>query len=63
MNTGQQPSIGKWCHVGRINTPGRLEYFQAFGADSCDGTGLAQYSHMRKAIYDDQTNPRLALAP
>lgn len=53
--------IGKWCHVGRINTPGRFEYFQELGADSCDGTGLAQYSHMRKAIYDDRTNPRLAL--
>lgn len=53
--------IGKWCHIGRINTPGRLEYFEELGADSCDGTGLAQYTHMRKAIYDDRTNPRLAL--
>jgi len=55
--------IGKWCHVGRINTPGRLEYFQELGADSCDGTGLSRYSHMRKAIYDDRNNPRLALVP
>lgn len=53
--------IGKWCHIGRINTPGRFEYFDELGADSCDGTGLAQYSHMRKAIHDDRTNPKLAL--
>lgn len=51
--------IGKWCHVGRINTPGRLEYFEQLGADSCDGTGLAQYSHMRLAILNEAKNPRL----
>lgn len=51
--------IGKWCHVGRVNTPGRLEYFEELGADSCDGTGLAQYSHMRKAIFDDRNSPKL----
>lgn len=55
--------IGKWCHVGRINTPGRFEYFENLGADSCDGTGLAQYSHMRNAIFNNQINPRLALFP
>lgn len=53
--------IGKWCHVGRINTPGRLEYFEDIGADSCDGTGLAQYSHMRLKILNNKTNPELAL--
>lgn len=51
--------IGKWCHVGRINTPGRLEYFEDLGADSCDGTGLAQYSHMRKAIWERYNEPTL----
>ena len=51
--------IGKWCHIGRINTPGRLEYFEDLGADSCDGTGLAQYSHMRRAILESATAPRL----
>lgn len=54
-------AIGKWVHAGRVNTPGRYEYFEALGADSIDGTGLSRYSHMRKAIYDDRTNPRLAL--
>lgn len=49
--------IGKWCHIGRINTPGRFEYFEDLGADSCDGTGLARYSHMRKAIYERDLMP------
>lgn len=51
--------IGKWCHIGRINTPGRLEYFEDLGADSCDGTGLAQYSHMRNKIYESKHEPQL----
>ena len=53
--------VGKWCHVGRINTPGRLDYFEELGADSCDGTGLAQYSHMRRKIYEQHHAPALAL--
>lgn len=44
--------LGKWVHVGRINTPGRFEQFEALGADSMDGSGLARFSHMRKKIYD-----------
>lgn len=51
--------MGKWCHVGRINTPGRYEYFDELGADSCDGTGLAQYAHMRTAIYQEMNEPKL----
>lgn len=51
--------IGKWCHVGRVNTPGRYEYFNDLGADSCDGTGLAQYQHMRAAICAAKTQPTL----
>ena len=51
--------IGKWCHVGRINTPGRLEYFEDLGADSCDGTGLSRYSHMRLEIHKNATEPKL----
>jgi len=54
-------AIGKWCHVGRINTPGRLEHFESLGADSCDGTGLAQYSHMRHRIHAERMAPRLPL--
>src|SRR6185437_5357347 len=39
--------IGKWVHVGRVNTPGRFEYFENLGADSIDGSGLARFSWMR----------------
>jgi hypothetical protein len=52
-------ALGKWCHVGRVNTPGRFEYFESLGADSIDGTGLARYSHMRKAIYENAITPKL----
>lgn len=51
--------FGKWCHVGRVNTPGRFEYFEELGADSCDGTGLAQYSSMRLSINNNRTHPQL----
>ena len=51
--------MGKWCHIGRINTPGRYEYFDELGADSCDGTGLAKYSHMRESIKSSLENPKL----
>jgi hypothetical protein len=52
-------AIGKWCHVGRVNTPGRFEYFEKLGADSIDGTGLSRYSHMREKIYRRNIEPEL----
>lgn len=42
--------LGKWVHVGRVNDPNRWKHFEELGADSADGTGLARYSHMRRAI-------------
>ncbi|GIV82557.1 MAG: hypothetical protein KatS3mg051_1911 [Anaerolineae bacterium] len=51
--------MGKWVHVGRVNTPGRWEYFEALGVDSIDGSGLARYSWMRQAIWEAQQAPRL----
>jgi hypothetical protein len=42
--------FGKWVHVGRVNHPDRFQHFEELGADSCDGTGLARYTHMRTAI-------------
>jgi hypothetical protein len=53
----------KWVHAGRVNTPGRFEYFEALGADSIDGTGLSRYSHMRAAILDAYENPGLFPVP
>lgn len=35
---------GKWLHVGRVNTLGRLRWAQQLGADSVDGT-LLRYGH------------------
>ena len=51
--------LDKWVHVGRVNTPGRFEYFEKMGADSIDGTGLSRYSWMREKIYHDQRQPEL----
>ena len=51
--------LGKWIHAGRVNTPGRLEYFDDLGADSIDGTGLARYSWMREKIYRAANEPDL----
>ena len=52
-------AIGKWVHVGRVNTPARFEYFENMGVDSIDGTGLSRYSWMREAIYEKATRPSL----
>lgn len=52
-------ALGKWVHVGRVNTPGRYEYFEKLGADSIDGSGLSRFSWMREAIAADQAAPRL----
>jgi hypothetical protein len=58
-------ALGKWVHVGRVNTPGRFEYFDNLGADSIDGTGLARYTHMREGIWKAYNQPNLLtdLAP
>ena len=42
--------LGKWVHVGRVNSPRLFEHFEEMGVDSIDGSGIAQYSHMRDAI-------------
>lgn len=56
-------ALGKWVHVGRVNTPGRFEHFERLGADSIDGTGLSRYSWMREAIYEKANRPRLFEEP
>jgi len=43
-------AMNKWVHAGRVNTPGRFEYFDKMGVDSIDGTGLSRYSHMREKM-------------
>lgn len=43
-------AMDKWVHVGRVNDPARFQHFEELGVDSVDGSGIAQYSHMRDAI-------------
>lgn len=42
--------FGKWVHAGRVNDPTRFRHFEEMGVDSCDGTGIGRYTHMREAI-------------
>jgi hypothetical protein len=43
-------AIGKWVHVGRVNTVERFNFCLKHDVDSIDGTGIAKYSHMRLKI-------------
>ena len=43
-------ALGKWVHAGRVNDPKRWKHFEDLDVDSGDGTGLARYTHMRRAI-------------
>jgi hypothetical protein len=42
--------LGKHIHAGRVNDPNRFKHFEDLGVDTCDGSGLARYTHMRRAI-------------
>jgi hypothetical protein len=55
-------AIGKYVHVGRVNHPERFAHFEKLGADSIDGTGIARYSHMRRAIAARNHQQALELA-
>lgn len=59
--TAAQVHFGKWVHVGRVNDPNRWKHFEDLGADSCDGTGLARYTHMREAIADRHSSTQGSL--
>lgn len=52
-------AIGKWVHVGRVNSPARFEKFEQMGVDSIDGTGIALKTHMREKIRDRNSDARL----
>ena len=49
----------KHVHIGRINDSARFEGFDRIGADSCDGTGIAQYTWMRELIRERNGENRL----
>lgn len=42
--------LGKWIHVGRVNSARRFEHFESLGVDSVDGTGLARYTLSRERV-------------
>lgn len=35
--------LGKWVHMGRVNSERRLRYAQSLGVDSVDGSGFARF--------------------
>lgn len=37
--------LGKWVHVGRVNTAARVRNWLGL-ADSCDGSGISMFDHM-----------------
>ena len=41
--------IGKWVHVGRVNTPQRVRNWLGL-ADSIDGSGISRYDHMLEEV-------------
>ena len=51
-------AMGKWVHIGRVNNGNRYNYFQDI-ADSCDGTGVSRYTHMRQGISNRNNQERL----
>jgi hypothetical protein len=53
--------LGKWVHIGRVNHAERFDHFEKLGADSFDGTGVARYSHMRRAIAERDTQGKLGI--
>lgn len=53
-------ALEKLTHAGRVNTPGRYEYFKRLGCDSMDGTGLSRFTLMREKIHEKIVRPRLS---
>jgi len=41
--------LGKWVHVGRVNTAERVKNWIGL-ADSIDGSGISQYDHMLENV-------------
>ena len=41
--------LGKWVHVGRVNTASRVKDWIGI-ADSIDGSGISRYDHMLKDV-------------
>lgn len=56
--------LGKWVHVGRVNTAARVNYWKGM-ADSIDGSGISRYDHMLEnvlaALSDTSTQQEINL--
>jgi hypothetical protein len=51
--------MGKWVHMGRVNSVKRLQYAREIGCDSIDGSGLSRFTRtemprMIRAIDNEQ---------
>jgi hypothetical protein len=44
--------LGKWVHVGRVNTADRVRFWMGL-ADSIDGSGISRYDHMLRNVVDE----------
>jgi len=44
-------ALGKWVHVGRVNSPSRITYWHDI-ADSFDGSGIARFDDMKTKAFD-----------
>ena len=51
--------LGKWVHIGRVNTAARVDYWRGM-ADSIDGSGISRYDHMLEEVLAtiDQPDPQ-----
>lgn len=56
-------ALGKWVHVGRVNSAVRWEHFDDLGADSADGTGIAKYTVSRWRIKNGKLQGKLFPPP
>lgn len=43
-------TLGIHVHIGRVNTFSRYKHFASIGADTCDGSGIARFSHMLEEL-------------
>lgn len=54
-------ALGKWVHVGRVNTGDRWTYFEGLGVDSVDGSGIARFTDTRQRLGNEIKQHKLEL--
>ncbi len=54
---------GKWVHMGRVNTAGRIAYARSIGCDSVDGTKYARWKRvwLREGLHTVAAPPQLRM--